>query len=190
MTTPTNDSATVATATNQLPLKPGRWVVDMNHSSVTFAIRHLGLAKVRGRFNEFEARLEVGPTLAESRLEAVVQMASIDTSNTDRDAHVRSAEFLDVEQFPEMRFVSTQIVGAGDAWRVDGHATVKGETRPFSLDVEFGGIADFMDNRHAGFSASGQLRRKDFGLDFGPMADTMLGNVVGFELDAELVEPK
>ncbi|MGH9210877.1 MAG: YceI family protein [Acidimicrobiales bacterium] len=190
MTTPTNDTTGTGAATDQLPLKPGLWLVDSNHSSVTFAIRHLGLAKVRGRFNVFDARLEVGPTLADTRLEATVQMASIDTSNTDRDAHVRSADFLDVERFPEMRFVSTQIGGSNESWRVDGHATVKGETRPFSLDVEFGGIADFMENRHAGFSASGQLRRKDFGLTFGPMADAGLGNVISFDLDVELVEPR
>jgi polyisoprenoid-binding protein YceI len=189
MSTPTNtDTAATSSA---LPLAPGRWQVDTNHSSVSFSIRHLGLAKVRGRFNVFEAWIEVGESLTDSRLEATVDMASIDTGNTDRDAHVRSPEFLDVEAHPTMHFVSTEITGSDDSWLAHGTATLKGVSRPFSLDVEFGGLGAFMDDTHAGFSASGQLRRKDFELSFDvPGGNTLLGDVVGFDLDVEFVAPK
>lgn len=184
MSTPTHTTA--------LPLAPGRWLVDPNHSSVTFAIRHLGLSKVRGRFNSFDVALEIGTSLAETRLEARVDMTSIDTGIADRDAHVRSPELLDVERYPEMRFVSTEITGSGESWQVTGQATIKDQTRLFSLEVDFGGLSDFMDDRHAGFGASGQIRRKDFGLDFAlpPGGAVLLGDVVSFDLDVQLLEPR
>src|SRR5262249_26955256 len=149
-----------------LPLSPGRWALDSNHSSVGFTIRHLGVSKVRGRFQDFDVEVVVGPTLETSSDVATIQTASIDTGIADRDAHVRSADLLDVERRPTMVFRSTSIAGTDDGWVVDGDLTIGDVTRPQRLDLDFGGIEQFPGGaRHAGFEAAGELRRKDFGID-------------------------
>ena len=180
----------------ELPLRTGRWATDPAHSAVLFSIRHLGLAKVRGRFDRFEAALDVGPTLAETRVEATIDLDSIDTNNDDRDMHLRSTDFFSTEIHPTMRFVSTGITGADEDWQLSGQLTLNGVTRPIILDVEFNGLEDFpgQDKRHVGFSATGSLRRSEFGIDFGmfPLgADKLaLGDEVKIELDLEFVEPR
>lgn len=184
---------TTDTTQTTLPLGPGRWVLDTTHASATFSIRHLGVSKVRGRFNTIDATLDVGESLEDTRLVATIDPASIDTGNADRDAHVRSPEMFDVERHPEWRFESTRITGDGETWEVEGEAVIAGNTTPFSFEVEFHGVAEFpfTGNRHAGFSSSGQLSRKQLGLHFpalGPAA-SLLGDKVAFEIDAELIEP-
>jgi polyisoprenoid-binding protein YceI len=175
-------------STTVLPLAPGDWVFDPLHSSVGFTIRHLGISKVRGRFNELSAELRVGDTLDASSINATVALASIDTGNADRDAHVRAADLLDVEKRPTMSFRSTRIAGAGEEWTLDGDLTIGDVTRPITFDVEFGGVVDVpMDgSRHAGFDATGEFRRSDFGLDFAP---GILGNVIKVNLEVQFVEP-
>jgi polyisoprenoid-binding protein YceI len=179
--------------TNQLTLRPGRWGLDLNHSSVGFSIRHLGVSRVRGRFARFDAEIIVGTTLAESMLAATVDLASVDTGNADRDAHLRSPDLFDVERRPTMTFLSHTITGDADAWRIAGDLTIGDITRPFALDVTYGGIQEFFDGtRHAGFEAVGELRRKEFGIDpaLPPgVSAAMLGDVVKVELDIELLEP-
>jgi polyisoprenoid-binding protein YceI len=179
----------ITTADTTLPLAPGRWTLDPLHSSVTFAIRHIGISKVRGRFNAFDASLHVGETAADSAVEAVIDMASIDTGNTDRDGHVLSPEILDVAQRPELRFRSTSIVGEGEAWTMEGEATLGGVTQPFAFDIEFGGLSELMGTAHAGFSTSGQLRRKDFGVTLDGPLDLGLGAVVSFDLELQFLPP-
>jgi polyisoprenoid-binding protein YceI len=175
------------------PLAPGRWGVDPMHSSIVFSIRHLGLSRVRGRFGRFDASLHVGSSLDETRVEATVYTASVDTNQAERDEHLVSAAFLDVANHPVMRFTSTRITGAGHDWRMDGELTILGRTWPFGFDVEFYGIEDFdVDNtRRAGFGARGDLKRSEFGLDFGlPAAKgILLGDSVTFELDMQFIEP-
>jgi polyisoprenoid-binding protein YceI len=181
------------TADHVLPLAPGTWALDTNHSSVGFVIRHLGVSKVRGRFQEFDVNVVVGATLAESSVEATIQMASIDTGNPDRDAHARTADLLDVAQRPTMVFRSASITEARDGWVVDGTLTIGDITRPQRLEVEFGGIEEFPGGpRHAGFEATGELRRKEFGIDMSlppGMNAVALGDVVKIELDVQLLEP-
>lgn len=177
------------TTTTAPPLAQGTWALDTDHTSVGFTVRHLGVAKVRGRFGEVAAELVVGPTPADSSVTATIAMASIDTGNADRDAHVRGAELLDVEQRPTMAFRSTAVRGDGATWTVDGELTIGAVTRPLTLAVELGGVEAFFDGtRHAGFEATGEIRRKDFDLGFGPLG-AMLGDVVKFELDLEFIEP-
>src|SRR3954465_8991542 len=106
-------STAQSTASAEVQLAPGRWVVDLTHSAVTFSIRHLGLARVRGRFDQFEATLDVGPTITETRIAATVDLASVNTGQPDRDVHLRSTDFFSVERHPEMRLVSTAIAGGG-----------------------------------------------------------------------------
>jgi polyisoprenoid-binding protein YceI len=179
---------TITTPT--LPLVAGHWQLDAAHSRVGFAIRHLGVAKVRGLFSDFDASLAVGETIDDSSITATVALTSIDTANADRDAHVRSADLLDVERRPTMRFESTTITGDGSDWKLTGNLTIGEVTRPIEFAVEFGGVAEFFDGtRHAGFEATGELRRKDFGLGFGPLG-AMLGDVVKVDLDLEFIEPR
>ncbi len=177
------------TTITQLPLKPGTWALDTAHARVGFAVRHLGVAKVRGLFADVDATLSIGNTVEETAVEATIGIASIDTGNADRDAHVLSAELLDVARRPTMTFRSTGVRGAADEWVLDGHLTIGEVTRPIAFDIELGGVADFFDGtRHAGFEATGELRRKDFGIDFGAL-NPLLGDVVKIQLDLEFIEP-
>lgn len=189
-------SAPTLAVSHELGLHPGRWVVDPTHSAVLFSIRHLGLAKVRGRFDRFETALDVGPTLAETRVAATIDLASINTNNTDRDTHLRSTDFFSTDEHPAMRFISHGIQPAGEQWELQGEVTLNGHTRPLTLVVEFNGVQEFpgQNRRHAGFSATGSLRRSEFGIEFGLLPigmDTLaLGDEVKIELDLEFVEPQ
>ena len=177
-----------------LPLAPGRWALDPAHSSVGFTIRHLGVSKVRGRFQRFDVDLVVGDDLGGCSVVASIDMASLDTGNADRDAHVLSADIIDVARRPTMTFRSTTIHQDGDRWVVDGDLTIGDVTRPQRLEVDFGGIEEFLPGspRHAGFEARGELRRKEFGIDLAMppgVAAVALGDVVKIELDIQLLEP-
>ncbi|WP_033326424.1 YceI family protein [Streptomyces yerevanensis] len=186
-----NDNSANITAASvaALPLSPGDWELDPLHSAVNFTIRHLGIAKVRGRFTEFKTGLYIGETVNDVRVTAEIALASIDTGNSDRDAHTRSAELLDVEKRPTMTFRSTRVSGEGEDWTMAGDLTIGDVTRPVTLAVEFGGVVDHPadQRKHAGFEATGEIRRSDFGLDFGA---GLLGDVVKLHLDMQFVGPQ
>jgi polyisoprenoid-binding protein YceI len=186
-------SDTVATTTG-LPLAVGTWAVDPNHSGVHFKVRHLGLSNVRGRFNDFDATLTVGETLDDVRVAATIQMASVDTNNADRDAHLLGTDFFTAAAHPTMEFRSTKITEDGGDYTLDGELTINGVTRPVSLPVEFTGAEVFppTGNLHAGFVAEAQVNRNDFGIDFNmPLGvDKLgLGEKVKVELDLQFVAP-
>jgi polyisoprenoid-binding protein YceI len=182
------------TTTTALPLASGLWTLDPFHSTVGFTIRHLGVSKVRGRFASFETSVLIGHDLASTRIDATVDLASVDTGNADRDAHVRAPDMLDVERRPTMAFRSTSITGAGSEYVLTGDLTIGDVTRPITLDVEFGGLQEFPGGpRHAGFEARGEFRRSDFGLDLSlppGVGAVMLSDVVKIELDIQLLEPQ
>jgi polyisoprenoid-binding protein YceI len=185
---------TTAPTTISLPLAPGRWAVDANHSSIGFTIRHLGVSKVRGRFTRFDADVVVGDTLDTTTVTATIDMASVDTANADRDAHVLSPDIIDVAKRPTMVFRSTRVAGAGVEYQIDGDLTIGDVTRPIVLAVELGGIESFPGGpRHAGFEATTEIRRKDFGIDIAMppgISAVALGDVVKVELDLQLLEPE
>lgn len=183
----TSDTSTAPTTT-ALPLPAGSWEIDPLHSAVNFTIRHLGISKVRGRFAEVTAGLVVGESAATSSVTATVALASIDTGNKDRDAHVKAPDLLDVERRPTMTFRSTRVLGADEEWTMEGELTIGDVTRPITLAVEFGGLQAFPGDprRHAGFEATGEIKRSDYGLDFGA---GMLGDVVKIQLDMQFLEP-
>jgi polyisoprenoid-binding protein YceI len=185
--------ATASTAGVSLPLVPGRWAVDPHHSFVGFTIRHLGVSKVRGRFNRFDADIVIGETLDTTTITATVDVASIDTANADRDKNVLSPALFDVAKRPTLVFRSTRVTGAGSEYRVDGELTIGEVTRPIVLATEFGGIESFPGGpRHAGFEATTEIRRKEFGIDVElppGVSAVMLGEVVKVELNLELLEP-
>ncbi|MDI9950992.1 MULTISPECIES: YceI family protein [unclassified Rhodococcus (in: high G+C Gram-positive bacteria)] len=155
----------MTTATATLPnLTAGTWAIDTVHSTVGFSVRHLMVSKVRGTFNDFTGAI----TVAEDGTAAVtaeIQVASIDTKNTDRDAHIKSADFFDAEQYPTATFTSTAVRPKGDDYVVEGEFTLHGVTRPVELALEFNGVNPGMGNGPvAGFEATTVLNRKDFGI--------------------------
>lgn len=191
-------SASPSTSVDILPelgLQTGHWTLEQFHSSVLFSIRHLGLAKVRGRFDGVEATMDLGSSLAESQIAATIDLASINTSNADRDAHLRSTDFFDTATHPTMQFESTGIAPAKDGYTLTGNLTLNDRTRPVVLAVEFNGTELFTPTGkvHAGFSATGAIRRSEFGIEFGLTAigaDRLaLGDEVKLELELEFVEP-
>ncbi|HZA76305.1 MAG TPA: YceI family protein [Acidimicrobiales bacterium] len=168
-------------------------MIDPAHSDVQFVARHMMISKVRGRFREFEGWLHIAERPEDSSVEVVIQAASIDTGDSQRDAHLRSPDFLDVEQFPEIRFRSTSVRPAGDddRYEVVGDLTIRGVTRPVTLDVEFEGIAvDPWGGTRAGFVASGEINREDFDVTWNQALETggfLVGKGVRVELDVEAV---
>jgi polyisoprenoid-binding protein YceI len=180
---------TLSPANATLPLTPGRWALDAGHVSVAFAIGHLGVSKVRGRFGDVAAELVVGESITDTAVTATVGMASLDTGNGDRDAHVLTSDFLDAEHRPDLTFRSVAIDGDGTDWTMDGELTIGGVTGPVRFDVDFGGLAPFYDGTvHAGFGAKAEINRHDFGITFG-QADGMISDIVEVELDLEFLQP-
>jgi polyisoprenoid-binding protein YceI len=176
---------------HELPA-PGTWKIDPSHSEVQFFVRHMMIAKVRGRFREFEGMLHIGERPEDSRVEVVIEAASIDTRDRTRDAHLRSAEFLDVERHPEVRFTSTSVrPGDNDRWKVTGDLTVRGVTRPVMLDVEYCGVmVDPWGMERAGFLASTEIDREDFDITWNQALEAggfLLGRGVRIEIDVEAV---
>ena len=172
-------------------LSPGTWTIEPLHSSVGFTVRHLGLSKVRGQFNRFEGSIEIDADRPAGRVEATVDLSSIDTNNADRDEHLRSTDFFSVAQHPEMTFHSSGVRTQGDTYAVDGELTVNGVTRPLTLDLELHGVAeDPYATTRAGFSATAQISRSDFGLDFQVPLDAgrvLVGDKVAIELEIQAV---
>jgi polyisoprenoid-binding protein YceI len=169
-------------------LKPGIWNVDASHSEVGFTARHLMVSKVRGQFKDFAAVVTVAQPFELSTVEATVQMASVDTNSTDRDTHVKSADFFDVENNPAMTFTSTKVSDN----TLEGLLTIKGISRQVSFDLEFGGIsADPWGGTRAGFEATTEINRKDFGLSWNVALDgggALVGEKVKIILDVQLVQ--
>ncbi|MGH1501917.1 MAG: YceI family protein [Acidimicrobiales bacterium] len=178
-----------------LPLEAGAWTVDPVHSVVQFAVRHLGISTLRGRFADVDAALTVGDSLEASSLSATVGMGSIDTGNPDRDGHVRSSDFFDADANPKMTFTSTAIeAGSGGDYTVTGDLTLNGQTKSTTLQVDFFGTeANPLDgSTRAGFEARGKIDRTDFGIDWNvPLASggIMLGKEIDIVIDAQLVGP-
>ncbi|MBB5152819.1 YceI family protein [Saccharopolyspora phatthalungensis] len=169
------------TATAQIPgYVAGTWDIDPAHSNVEFSVRHMGVAKSRGRFGSFRGEIVTAADPLESTVTATIEAASIDTRQADRDAHLRSADFLDVEQFPTLTFRSTGVRQDGDDFVIDGEFTLRGVTKPVSLATELGG---FTENGLLGLSASVTINRTDFGV--GPAGSAKVSEKVKITLDIE-----
>ncbi len=171
---------------------PGTFVLDKSHTQVGFVARHLMVSKVRGRFTDFEGTLVVADDPAQSSVEVTIQATSIDTSDENRDKHVRTNDFLAVEEFPTLTFRSTKVeLGRGSDWKVTGDLTVRGVTRPVVLDVEFEGvIQDPWGNQRLGFTASGEIDRNEFGVSFNAALETggfVVSPKIKLEIEAEAV---
>jgi polyisoprenoid-binding protein YceI len=179
------------TTTALTPIAPGVWEIDPSHSNVEFVARHL-VSKVRGRFTGFEGEITIADDPSQSSVEATIDAASVDTGNPDRDAHLRNPDFLDVERYPTLSFRSTSVAedGAG-SYRADGHLTIRGVTRPVTLELEYLGWSDDpLGGKRAGFSASTEIDRHDFGATWNLAVETggvVVGRKVRIELEIEAV---
>ena len=166
-------------------LGTGTWAIDPVHSSISFSVRHLVVSKVRGTFG----------TIAEDGTPAVtaeIDVASVNTGNEQRDAHIKSADFFDVEKYPTATFRSTGVHAKGDDYVLDGEFTLKGVTKPISLTLEFNGTNPGMGHGAvAGFEASVVLNRKDFGIDIDMPLETggaVVGDKVTITLNIEALK--
>lgn len=171
---------------------PGNWVIDPAHSEIHFMVRHMMISKVRGQFREFSGSFTIDEVPERSSVEVVIRAASIDTGDSQRDAHLRSPEFLDVERHPEIRFRSTSVRPIGDGCgELEGDVTVKGITKPVTLRVQFNGEAvDPWGNTRAGFAGAMEIDREDFGLTWNVTLDSggvLVGKKIKLELDVQLV---
>jgi polyisoprenoid-binding protein YceI len=171
---------------------PGRWRIDPSHSEVQLVIRHMMVAKVRGRFREFSGTMNVAEVPEDSSVEATIEAASIDTGDATRDAHLRGPDFLDVERYPTITFRSTSVQHKdGDRWDVAGDLTVRGVTRTITIDVEFCGlVTDPWNNLRAGLLGATEIDRDDFDLTWNQALDSggfVLGKGVKVDLDIEAV---
>jgi len=169
-------------------LPAGTWTVDASHSEVGFVARHLMVTKVRGKFTEFEGTVKVGENVADSQVTAVAQLASIDTGSADRDVHLRSADFFDVENNPTMSFTSTEITED----TLKGDLTIKGITKPVEFDLDFNGLAsDPWGGQRAGFEATTEINRKDWGLEWNVALEgggVLVSEKIKINLDVQLVK--
>jgi len=167
-----------------------KWVLDPAHSEVNFSVRHMMISRVNGTFHKFDANLELDPEdLTTAKVEFTVDLASVDTRNADRDNHLRSPDFFDVENHPKMTFTSTSIEKVGDKeYKVTGDLTIRGKTLPQTFTVTVEGLAKnpFTGIESAGFIAKGEIDRKDYGLVWN-FALEGGGVLVGEKVNVEVV---
>ena len=167
----------------------GTWTIDPTHTRLGFTARHAMVTKVRGAFTEFEGTLTLdGANPDNSAITLTAQMASIDTGSADRDGHVRSADFFDVEQFPTMTFASAAVKQTDDdEFILVGDLTIKGVSRPVEIEVELDGIVtDPWGNTRAGFEGEAEISRKDFGLTWNVPLDgggVLVSDKIKIQLD-------
>jgi polyisoprenoid-binding protein YceI len=171
-----------------------RWEIDSAHSGIHFSVRHLVVAKVRGQFTRWSGTLLAeGGDLSRATVGVTIDASSIETGVADRDTHLRSADFFDVAQYPELKFTSKRVEPKGaDRYTVVGDLSLHGVTREVALDVEYAGRAqDPWGNERAGFSARTAIDRKEFGLTWNQALEAggvMVGDRIEIELEIEAVK--
>ena len=183
-------------ATRTTTLVPaGTWEVDPAHSSVEFSVKHMGIANVRGRFSDFQGTVEVGQDAWSAKARGSIKVASIDTGEQQRDTHLRSADFLDADAFPEITYESTKVEPLDEnSSRVWGNLTMHGVTREVKLDVVLQGTdTDPWGNDRAGAEVQGCLSRKDFDMKFNQAlgsGNELVGDKVRISLDVSAILKK
>lgn len=171
-------------------LAPGTYAVDPSHSEVGFTARHVMVSKVRGTFSDFSAEVVVGESLADTFVRAEVQMLSVSTRSEDRDTHLRSSDFFDIENHPTMTFLSREVTES----QMTGDLTIKGITRPVTFGLDFAGVStDPWGARRAGFEATTEINRKDWDLTWNVALEgggVLVSEKIRIHLDVELVAPQ
>ena len=170
------------------------WQMDSGHSQVRFSVKHMMIARVHGSFQEFSATVQLDDhDLSKSEVQWTIQTASLTTHNAQRDQDLKSPTFFDVEQYPTIRFQSTKVEAAGaERYRVTGDVTIKDVTRSETFEVEAAGPGhDLRGNTRWGFTVTGTLNRKEYGLSWNAALETsgVVGDTVKVELDVEVLQP-
>lgn len=174
-------------------MRTTKWLLDPAHSELTFKIKHLMISNVTGAFKDFSARVETEETdFSKATISLTAQMNSISTNNEQRDVHLRSADFFEVEKFPQLKFTSTGIEQTDDeSFNLYGNLTIKGVTKPVKLNMEFNGIVkDPQGQEKAGFLVSGKIKRSDWGININVALETgglMLGEDVRIQSEVQFV---
>jgi polyisoprenoid-binding protein YceI len=186
------ETMTVARASVAIPgYLVGTWKADPVHSEIAFSVRHLMVAKVRGRFTSYDVTIVTSQDLLGSSVAATIDLASVDTGNEPRDNDLRSTDYLEVDKYPTMSYRSTGIRQTDDGWVIDGELTLHGVTRQVPLAVEVNGFGpDPFGGQRAGFSATAQINRRDFGIsNIIPMdgGGVVVGDKVSISLEIEAV---
>lgn len=180
------------TSTTTIPTYlAGTWDIDPVHSEVGFTVRHLMVSKVRGRFGTFNGTIVTAENPLDSAVTAEIDLTSIDTNNPQRDEHLRSTDFFEVQTYPTMTYRSTGLRLDGGEYLLDGELTLKGVTRPVPLRLEFNGFGpDAYGGTRAGFTATGQIDRRDFNVNFAAAMETggvVVADRVTITIEAEAV---
>jgi polyisoprenoid-binding protein YceI len=170
----------------------GTYDIDASHTQLGFAVRHMAVSKVRGRLSKFEGTIDIAEDPTDSKVSLTVDATSVDTRDENRDNHLRTNDFFDVENHPTWTFNSTSIATEGSTeWKVIGDLTIRGVTRPVTLDVTLEGVVkDPYGNHRIGFSGSTTINRNDFEVSFGAVMEAgglVVANKVAIEIELEAV---
>lgn len=169
-----------------------KWQIDQAHSTIGFEVKHMMVSKVKGQFTNYSADVEVDnlEDLTSAKIDITIDTTSINTSNEDRDNHLKSAEFFDIEQFPDIKFNSTNITKDGDDYKVSGDLTIKDVTKPAVFDVEYGGKGTNPWGVEVyGFEAETKIDREEFGLTWNAALETggvLVGKDIKIKVELEL----
>jgi polyisoprenoid-binding protein YceI len=169
------------------------WTLDPAHSQIEFAVKHMMVTTVRGQFRKFTVDVDFDEEHPEqSSVVADIDASSIETGMEARDAHLRSADFFEVERYPELTFRSTAIAASGDGYKIDGDLTIRGVTRQVTLDAELGGVvAHLQGGRRAGFIATTKISRKAWGLTWNTLLETgglAVGDEIKISIDVAVLQ--
>lgn len=170
-----------------------KWNIDPTHSEVQFKVKHLVISTVTGQFNKFEGSLESdNEDFDGAKAEFQLEAASVDTNVTDRDNHLKSAEFFDAEKFPHIKFTNGKLRKSGEDYKLTGNLTIKDNTKPITLDVEYGGsMVDGYGQNKAGFEITGKINRKEFGLTWNAVTEAggvVVGDDVRLILNVQVIQ--
>lgn len=169
----------------------GTWEIDPGHADVGFVGRHFGLTKIRGRFTGVTGTVTIADDPEQSTVQVSFDMASVDSGDTSRDDHLRSADFFDVERYPTATFTTTSVEAVGTSGTMTGELTIKDVTRPVRLAIDYlGNAVDPWDNERAVFSATGHLNREDWGLTWNMVLDAgglVVSKEIAIEIEVELI---
>lgn len=186
------DEPTTRTVNDRVVPAIGTWTIDPTHTTIAAVARHLMVTKVRGHFASFAGTIEVAEDPQDSTVEVTIDSDSITTGTDDRDNHLRSGDFLDVENYPVLTFRSTAIEVDGDEWKLTGDLTIRDITKPIVLELEFLGVAaDPWGNSKAAFEASAELERKDWDLTWNvPLAQggVLVSDRFKIEIEAQATQ--
>jgi len=172
-------------------LVAGTWKIDQAHSDISFSVRHLAISRVKGVFKTWDATVTTGATVAETKIEASIEIASVDTGQGARDGHLQSGDFFLAEEHPQMLFSSTAVSTDGDEFTVVGDLTLRGVTKPITLKGALGGVITDGDGQtKAGATATTKISRKDFGVNWNAALEAggfTLGDEVTISVDIQVV---